>query len=107
MFNRYLSEDVINQLLDDDSGVVLGGEEVEGTVLFVDIVGFTNLVEKLSPKETVGILNSYFANSAGAILDNQGLLVQFTGDGLMALFGVPIATSEHARQACLGALICR
>ena len=107
MFNRYLSEDVISQLLDDDSGLVLGGEEVEGTVLFVDIVGFTNLVERLSPKETVGILNSYFGESAEAILDNSGLLDKFTGDGLMAIFGVPLSTPEHARQACLSALICR
>ena len=107
MFNRYLSEDVISQLLEDDSGLVLGGQEVEGTVLFVDIVGFTNLVERLSPKETVGILNSYFGESAEAILDNHGLLDKFTGDGLMAIFGVPLSTQEHARQACLSALICR
>ena len=80
---------------------------MEGTVLFVDIVGFTNLVERLSPKETVGILNSYFGESAEAILDNSGLLDKFTGDGLMAIFGVPLSTPEHARQACLSALICR
>ena len=107
MFNRYLSEDVISQLLEDESGVVLGGQEVEGTVLFVDIVGYTKLVERLSPKETVGILNSYFAESAGAILDNNGLLVQFTGDGFMAIFGAPLSTPAHARHACLSALICR
>ncbi len=107
MFNRYLSEDVISQLLEDESWVVLGGQEVEGTVLFVDIVGYTKLVERLSPEDTVGILNSYFAESAGAILDNNGLLVQFTGDGFMAIFGAPLSTPAHARHACLSALICR
>ena len=107
MFNRYLSEDVISKLLEDKSGLVLGGEEVEGTVLFVDIVGFTKLVESLSPMETVDILNNYFGESAEAILNNHGLLDKFTGDGLMAIFGVPLSTPEHARQACHSALICR
>ena len=73
VFSKYVSPEVLKEILRDPSHVTLGGEEKEITVLFSDIRGFTALSEKTSPKELVRILNKYFSAVTEAILKNGGM----------------------------------
>lgn len=75
------------------------GRELTITVLFADLRGFTRLAERKLPYDVVFILNRYFEAVGGAITDTGGLVNQFTGDGVMALFGVDVSPEEGSRQA--------
>ena len=76
------------------------GEELTITVLFADLRGFTRLAERKLPYDVVFILNRYFEAVGGAITDAGGIVNQFTGDGVMALFGVDgTGPEEGSRQA--------
>ncbi|MCD4651717.1 MAG: adenylate/guanylate cyclase domain-containing protein [Candidatus Cloacimonetes bacterium] len=104
VFSRYLSAEVIQELIRDPDRIEMGGEEVEATILFTDIANFTNFSETQSPQELVSYLNEYFDTLVDIVMKNHGLLDKYTGDGIMALFGVPIKRRNHARSACLSAL---
>ncbi len=104
MFERYVSPAVIKELVDKQEGLELGGQEVVCTVLFSDIKDFTSMSERLTPKELVQFLNSYFTIETEVILANGGLLDKYLGDAVMAVFGAPIPTTNHAVQACSAAL---
>jgi len=84
-------------------GAVVGdhreGEELTIAVLFADLRGFTRLAERKLPYDVVFILNRYFEAVGGAITDVGGIVNQFTGDGVMALFGVDVGPEEGCRQA--------
>ena len=88
-FGRYISKDVINELIDDPSKLKLGGERRVITVLFSDIKGFTTYSEKKAPEEAVSILNEYLDVMTKVIFDNKGTLDKYMGDGIMAIFGAP------------------
>ncbi|HSE06116.1 MAG TPA: adenylate/guanylate cyclase domain-containing protein [Methylomirabilota bacterium] len=75
------------------------GEELTIAVLFADLRGFTRLAERKLPYDVVFILNRYFEAVGGAITDAGGIVNQFTGDGVMALFGVDAGPEEGCRQA--------
>ena len=75
------------------------GEELTIAVLFADLRGFTRLAERKLPYDVVFILNRYFEAVGGAITDVGGIVNQFTGDGVMALFGVDVGPEEGCRQA--------
>jgi adenylate cyclase len=79
------------------------GEELTIAVLFADLRGFTRLAERKLPYDVVFILNRYFEAVGGAITDAGGIVNQFTGDGVMALFGVDTDPARGCRQALLGA----
>ncbi len=92
-FGKYVSVEVARRLL--DSGKVdLGGEEIEATVLFCDIRNFTTMSERMTPKQVVSFLNSYFSYVTVPITDNHGIVSKFIGDAIMAVF-TPIFGSEH------------
>jgi adenylate cyclase len=75
------------------------GEELTIAVLFADLRGFTRLAERKLPYDVVFILNRYFEAVGSAITDVGGTVNQFTGDGVMALFGVDAGPEEGCRQA--------
>lgn len=79
------------------------GEELTIAVLFADLRGFTRLAERKLPYDVVFILNRYFEAVGGAITDAGGIVNQFTGDGVMALFGVDGGPEAGCRQAIRGA----
>ncbi len=80
------------------------GERKLVTVLFADVAGFTTLSEKLDPEEVHGIMDGCFKILMDEIHRYEGTINQFTGDGVMALFGAPIAHEDHAVRACYAAL---
>ena len=98
-FKRYVSKSVVDQLLDDDQKLNLGGEERDVTVLFSDIRGFTAMSEKMKPKEVVSTLNSYFSEMIDIIFKFDGTLDKIVGDELMVVFGAPIARDDDAERA--------
>ena len=83
----------------------LEGERKQVTVLFVDVVESMRLAEILGAEAWHGVLDRVFEILARAIHGFEGTINQFTGDGIMALFGAPIAHEDHARRACHAALV--
>src|SRR5207245_7256487 len=82
----------------------LSGERKQVTVLFADVSGFTSLSEKLAPEDVHALINRAFELMLAAIHHYEGTVNQFLGDGLMALFGAPIAHEDHAQRAAHAAL---
>ncbi|MFT7622819.1 MAG: adenylate cyclase [Myxococcota bacterium] len=104
LFGRYVSDDVVEMLVASGRTPDLGGEVAEVTVMFMDIRNFTGISEKLSATEIIGMLNNFFADAVGPVLDQGGTVDKFLGDGLMAVFGSPVPYPDHARRALRAAL---
>src|SRR5262249_18520246 len=81
----------------------LGGKEVEATVMFTDLEGFTKMSESLPPKEVSRVLTSYFNLTTRAILEQDGTIIKYIGDAVMAVWGAPLTDPKHAQRAVLAA----
>jgi class 3 adenylate cyclase len=99
LFGRYLSEEVVSDLLSSPEGPRLGGEQRKVTLLMSDLRGFTPLTEGLAPEQVLRLLNSYLAAMADVILAHHGTIDEFVGDAILAIFGAPIARPDDARRA--------
>ena len=103
-FARFVPESVVGQVLDQADGARLGGVGRYATVMFSDLRGFTSFAEQLEPDQVIRILNRYLtAMVDDAILPNGGTLVDYMGDGIMAVFGAPIEMDDHADRALAAA----
>jgi len=78
----------------------LEGERKLVTVLFADVANFTTISEKIDPEEIHGIMDGCFRILMDEVHRYEGTINQFTGDGVMALFGAPLAHEDHAISAC-------
>ncbi|AEF84702.1 adenylate/guanylate cyclase catalytic domain protein [Treponema primitia ZAS-2] len=110
-FSRYLSPSVIEQIIVDPSKLNLGGEKREMTAIFTDIQRFSSISEALQneyadegPKVLVDLLNLYLTEMSNIVLDNGGTIDKFEGDAIIAFFGAPIWTDQHAILACRSAI---
>ena len=83
---------------------VMEGERKQVTVLFADVMGSMELAEQRDPEEWRQIMDRFFALLSDGIHLFEGTVDKFTGDGIMALFGAPIAHEDHAQRACFAAL---
>ncbi|WP_141607767.1 MULTISPECIES: adenylate/guanylate cyclase domain-containing protein [unclassified Myxococcus] len=99
LFARYTSDAVVEEILKSADAVVLTGEKREVTLLFADIRNFTGLAESLPPEQVVGVLNQVLGRMSDAVLTCGGTLDKFLGDGLMAVFGAPVARPDDALRA--------
>lgn len=104
LFRQYMSPDVATALVADPSQAALGGAVVEVTSLFADLRGFTTFSERSSPAQIVDMLNQYFDVATRVVLAENGTVVQFVGDALMALFNAPARQPDHALRAARAAL---
>lgn len=104
LLHQYLSPAVASALIEDPDQAALGGREVEVTVLFADLRGFTTFSERRTPTEVVGMLNAAFGEVVPIVLAEGGTVVQFMGDALMAIFNAPIPQADHALRAARAAL---
>lgn len=102
LFRKFATAEVAEELL--ATGLALGGKHVDATVMFSDIRSFTSLAESRGPEETIELLNSYYTLMFDAIGSQGGIVNQMLGDGLMALFGAPLARGDHAARAVRAAL---
>src|SRR5207245_9386779 len=97
---RFVPEDVGAEVLARaGEGLRLGGVQRDGTVMFTDLRGFTTFAETLTPDRVIEVLNRYLSEMSDSILDHGGTLVAYMGDGIMAVFGAPIAQADHADRA--------
>jgi adenylate cyclase len=100
VFSRFVPESVVEQVLArTDEDLRLGGVSLVGTVMFTDLRGFTTFSESLPADKVIEALNIYLSEMTEAILDNEGTLVSYEGDGIMAVFGAPIEQPDHADHA--------
>jgi len=86
------------------AGLEAAGQRRNVTVLFVDITGYTALSQRLDPEEVYDIIQQYSRLLASDVYKYEGMVDKFTGDGLMALFGAPIAYENNAERAIRAAL---
>lgn len=98
-FSRYLSPTIARQVLNQPAGSELGGTTLVGSVLFCDVVGFTELSENLPPEAVGELLNQYFSYFSIAAESCEGTVDKFIGDCIMVLFGVPEADEAHGLHA--------
>ncbi len=104
MFGRYVSPQVVTALLASPELPELGGQARQVTVLFSDIRNFTTISEKLTAKEVVEMLNTYFERACAALLVEGATIDKFIGDAIMAEFGAPLDQPDHARRALRAAI---
>jgi class 3 adenylate cyclase len=103
-FGRYVSEEVVAQLLDAPEGLELGGTKRKVTILMSDLRGFTALAECLEPQEVMTFLNRYLEAMVDVILAYRGTIIEILGDGLLVLFGAPLSRDDDAERAVACAL---
>jgi adenylate cyclase len=103
-FSAYISPELVKSLLKSPEKLKLGGEFVDATVLQLDIRGFTSLTETLPAEDVVQILNTYLGAFAQVIFKWNGMIDKFIGDGIMAVWGVPVPLTNHADLACSAAM---
>ena len=101
-FGKYVSKQVRDEIM--AGRVSLKGELKEVTVLFADLRDFTRMVEAIPPGEVVTIVNTYFESMSAAITSHHGLVLQFIGDEIEAVFGAPVALDRHQQCAVDAAL---
>jgi len=90
MFTRYISQEVMENLMETPDSIKLGGDKRIATVFFADIRGYSSFSEYREPEEIVEILNDYFSEAIKDIMAFRGYIDKFIGDGIMAVWGVPM-----------------
>lgn len=103
-FGRYVSDEVVAQILDSPQGASLGGERRLVTVMVTDLRGFTAISERLQPEQVVQMLNVYFEVMVEVILSYGGTIIEITGDGFLVVFGAPGQMPDSAQRAVACAL---
>ncbi len=101
----YTPKHLADKILQSKSA--LEGERKQVTVLFADVKGSMDLAERMDPEEWSKIMNRFFQILSAGVERFEGFVDKFTGDGIMALFGAPIAHEDHAQRACYAALYLR
>jgi len=100
-FGQYVSQEVMDRVLREGAG--LGGEVRTVSVLMSDLRGFTTLAERLRPERISEIMNGYFTAMVDVILAHRGIVQDFIGDGILAVYGAPLDDADHAWHAVLTA----
>lgn len=105
VFSKYVDEDVLGQLLNEDSETLgLNGKECNIAIMFVDIRGFGELSKGLQPMQTVKLLNKYLTLTSRCIKKNDGVVDKFIEDAAMAYWGAPYPCDDAVYKACKAAL---
>ncbi|MDA2932998.1 adenylate/guanylate cyclase domain-containing protein [Acidobacteria bacterium AH-259-D05] len=100
----YVSRQVMDQIMQHPDSLELGGTQVEATVLFSDIVGFSKISEKTTPRDLFSMLNDYFTKMGDVIMKQEGMINKYIGDSVMAIWNTPMAHENHGALACQAAL---
>jgi len=98
-FGRYLTDEVVDTVLESPSGLQMGGEKRKLTMMMTDLRGFTSLSERLPADRVVKLLNRYLAAMVPIIKQYQGTIDEFIGDAIFVLFGAPVWQEDDAERA--------
>lgn len=96
---RFLSKDLVEAIVKGEHALALGGRRAEISVLFADVVAFTALAETQSPEKVVALLNELFTVLTEVVFRHGGTVDKFIGDCIMAVWGAPQSTPDHAQRA--------
>lgn len=102
-FSRYVSPRVMDQMREISEEQLMKTDRRVATVLFADLRGFTRACQELDPDQVVEMVNSFLSRAVEAVERYDGMVDKFVGDEIMALFGVPLSTPEHALLGLLAA----
>ncbi|HIJ90376.1 MAG: adenylate/guanylate cyclase domain-containing protein [Desulfobulbaceae bacterium] len=103
-FSKYVSTDVVEEMIAHPEHLKLGGHRREISVLFSDLAGFTTLSEKLSADAVATVINLYLNAMTRIIMAHEGTVDKFIGDAIMAFWGAPLDDPEHALHAVQSAI---
>jgi adenylate cyclase len=98
-FGRYLSSEVVEELLGSPAGLKMSGENREVTFLVSDLRGFTSLTSSLLPQQVIEIMNRYFEQMVEIIARYRGTVNEFMGDGILSFFGAPLYSGDDPERA--------
>ena len=98
-FGRYMSGEVVEELLGSPGGLKMSGEIREVTFLVSDLRGFTVLTSRLSPHEIIEVINRYFEHMVEVIAQYRGVVNEFQGDGILVFFGAPLQAADDPERA--------
>ncbi len=98
-FGRYLSDEIVENILETPAGLKLGGEKRETTILMSDLRGFTSIAERLSPEDVVAMINIYLEIMTGIIMKYNGTIDEFIGDAILVIFGAPLQRDDDTIRA--------
>ena len=104
IFGRYVSDNVVDLLLQSGKLPDMGGVSMRLTIMFSDIRNFTSISEKLDAHEVVEFLNKYFDRVCQPVLEQGGTIDKYIGDAVMVQFGAPVAFADHAQRALRAAV---
>ena len=96
---RYLAPQVIDRMVDGREEVKIGAEEREITVMISDLENFSNLVDSLDLETFEGVINEYFDGIIDLLWKHEAMIDKMTGDGIIAIFGAPVPSEDHADRA--------
>ena len=99
MFSNYVSGKIVDRLVSNPDAAKIGGNSRKITILFCDIKGFSSFSEKANPYEVVKTLNTYLDLMTQEIMNHNGTVDKFLGDGVMAYWGAPLEQENHAELA--------
>jgi adenylate cyclase len=102
MLGKYMTASVVDHLL--GGKWELGGTTLPVTILFTDIRSFTSISEKMDAQSLVGLLNEYFTDMVGIVMDEEGVVDKYIGDAIMAVFGAPVPKKDDALRAVRAAV---
>ena len=103
-FGRFLSDEIVRQLLETPDGLALGGKKRTLTIMMSDLRGFTTLSEQMEAKDLITMLNHYLGEMTQIIQKWNGTIIEFIGDGILAIFGAPLPSECHASEAVASAV---
>ena len=103
-FGRFLSDEIVRQLLDTPDGLMLGGKKRTLTIMMSDLRGFTAMSEQMEPQALISMLNHYLGEMTDVIQRYNGTIIEFIGDGILAIFGAPQDSNHHAADAVAAAI---
>ncbi|MFQ5737445.1 MAG: CHASE2 domain-containing protein [Acidobacteriota bacterium] len=100
----YVSRPVMDRVMQDPRSLELGGVQVQATVLFADIAGFSKIAEQIDSRELTSMMNDYFSKVGDVIMNREGMVDKYIGDAVMAIWGVPLPNANHPVLSCQAAL---
>lgn len=107
LFGQYVPPQIVQTMSKDPEHFTMAAEAREMTVLFTDVVGFTSISEKLTPKELATFMNEYLSAMTAIIYEHGGTVDKYIGDAIMAFWGAPLHDPDHALHAVQAALAMR